>query len=67
MPPNAQDVLVIKKYLDAPYNEDGYDDDKSFWIDPVIQIDSYWSDKSWYSGGKVTHWMPLPEMPNDSI
>lgn len=62
-PPCGQDVLVLKTYLDAPYGEHGYENDKSFWIKAVPQIDCFWSDNKWHLGGKATHWIPIPEHP----
>ena len=64
-PPNGIDVLVLKTYLDAEYGEHGYHPDKSFWTRPVIQIDTYWSDDRWHNGGKGTHWMQLPRIPDE--
>ena len=70
-PPSNTQLLVLKTYLDAPYTEFGYDDDKQFWTYPVVQVDNGMlgiSGKlSWTKGGKVTHWQtidPIPESWN---
>jgi hypothetical protein len=64
-PEYGKDVLVLKTYLDAPYGEHGYENDKSFWIDPVPQIDCFWSDNKWNLGGKALYWLSIPEKPNE--
>jgi Protein of unknown function (DUF551) len=65
IPPIGQEILVVKQYLDAPFVDGGYQEDKNFWTEPMIVIDSFWGMfLSWKYGGKVTHWMPLPELPN---
>ncbi len=64
-PPCGVRVLVVKQYLDAEYNEYGYHSDKSFWTKPIITIDVCWANGHWHNGGKETHWMPLPELPED--
>jgi hypothetical protein len=64
-PPCGEDVLVIKQYLDAPYGPRGYQDDKEFWSTPMITVDAYWSDKKWHLGGRVSHWLPLPKLPEE--
>lgn len=65
-PPTGEELLVIKTFLDAEYGERGYHPDKSFWTRPTVQIDTLWSDKRWDRGGKVTHWMKLPEIPSEN-
>jgi hypothetical protein len=62
-PPTGENVLVVKQFLDAPFDEHGYHPDKSFWTTPVIGVDMFFSDSHWFEGGKVTHWMPLPKPP----
>jgi len=64
-PPNAVDVLVLKTYFDAEFDEHGYHPDKSFWTKPIIQIDCFYSDNNWHHGGVVKYWMPLPELPKE--
>lgn len=66
-PPNGIDVLVVKTYLDAEYDEHGYHPDKSFWTQPRIVIDCCWSCGNWHNGGKGTHWMALPDLPKERI
>ncbi len=60
-PPPCGRYLVVKTYADAPFVNEGYDDDKEFWITPIIQID--YLTLSWDLGGRVTHYMELPELP----
>ena len=62
-PPWGEDVLVLKTYLDAPYGEHGYENDKEFWIKPIVQIDNTGIGNKWGLGGKALYWMPLPETP----
>jgi len=64
-PPCGDDVLVVKQYLDAHYDENGYQADNSFWTAPHITVDVFWSDKQWHGGGRVSYWMPLPKIPEE--
>lgn len=64
-PPNAEDVLVVKQYLDAPYGPNGYESDKEFWTNPTVMVDCYWAG-GWHNGGRVKYWAPLPKMPEES-
>lgn len=65
LPPCGVDVLVLKTYIHSEYGKKGYHPDASFWTKPVIQIDCIWSEGRWHQGGKATHWMPLPKIPED--
>lgn len=65
-PLSFTELLVIVSYLNAPYEENGYNDKKAFWTEPNIMISSgykHGAHFNWLCGGKVTHWMPLPELP----
>ncbi len=62
-PPNFKRVLVIKQYLDAPYGEDGYETEKAYWTPPIVMIDCFFY--VWAEGGKGTHWMKLPQLPEE--
>lgn len=65
-PPTGEQVLVLKSYMDAEFDfeKGGYHPDKNFWTRPRIGIDICWSQNQWNAGGKATHWMHLPELPN---
>lgn len=62
-PTIGEDVLVLKTYLDEPYEEHGYNHEKAFWTKPIAQVDTYWDSKYWNLGGRATYWMRIPEMP----
>lgn len=66
-PPRPGSYLVVKVYLDAEFSDNGYDESKSFWTKPMINIDYWFYDNQWRAGGKITHWMPLPSLPMDDL
>jgi hypothetical protein len=68
-PPSYTDILAVIQYLDAPFNMEvgGYVSSKSFWTDPVVLITTGHQDLTGnyipVCGGKITHWMVLPALP----
>lgn len=56
LPNSGEYVLVVRSYQ----GEFG-------WTDPMVDVTRMWNKTTgnveWEEGGKVTHWMPLPEIP----
>lgn len=71
LPPPYKRILAVVQYLDAVFdmNTGGYDENKTFWTDPIITITLFHKDLENIShvecGGKITYWMPLPELPEE--
>lgn len=70
LPPPCQQVLVVKHYLDAEWDfeKGGYDEEKVFNTPHFVTIDfiifNFSKNFSWNKGGIVSHWMPIPKIPN---
>jgi hypothetical protein len=65
-PRSGQRCLVVKRWLDAVFEDGGYNSDKSFCTFSHITVDfgfEYENKFKWEGDGDVTHWMPLPELP----
>lgn len=54
-PPTRNDYLVVVDYSDAGVRH----------VDIADWDAGQWSNDDWGVGARVTHWMPLPEQPND--
>ena len=58
LPPDGELVLCIKKYL----SEQG-------WTYPEYHLDSGFTNAfgefCWHGGGKISHWMKLPKIPEN--
>jgi len=69
-PPSLHAVVACVSFVDAPYDEHGYNNAQAFWTEPIILVTKCWVTCIGHlvceCGGKITHWMPLPNPPKDS-